>query len=296
MERRINTVDYSAATISSTAGTIFGLADSGMPTSKPATAQSFVGIVEDAAIRVRGDGTAPTSSEGQLLYPGDIVALDEAMMGQMQFIRATTADGKIKGHFYNVELGVVLLLIQTRAIEGQAASDGPERGNPVMIGGSVDDTSPASAAEGDARRFRSTPEGNQIVELYKDNNALSPIAAMPGASEVIQDFTSGTANSTARDTVATPTSGKKIRIISVNVRVNGAVDSFEVYFGTGTNITSNTAKAITQGRVAAANEERSVTWPDGAGPVGAVDEVLSIRKTAAVAGENLEIIAVYREE
>ena len=55
---------------------------------------------------------------------------------------------------------------------GPAAGDAPELGNPVQIGGSVDDTSPAAAAEGDVRRIRVTPEGNLIVELYKDNSPV----------------------------------------------------------------------------------------------------------------------------
>lgn len=64
-------------------------------------------------------------------------------------------------------------------ITGPVASDAVAAGNPVPVGGDVDDTSPAAAAEGDRRVFRSTPEGNQIVELYKDNNALSPPCREP---------------------------------------------------------------------------------------------------------------------
>ena len=99
-------------------------------------------------------------------------------------------------------------------IVGPAASDAPAVGNPVPIGGVVDDTSPAAAAEADARSFRATPEGNQIVALYKDNNALSPIGAMPGASDIKSGYKDIGATSATRVTLATPTSGKKARIIA----------------------------------------------------------------------------------
>jgi len=55
------------------------------------------------------------------------------------------------------------------AVQGMASSDAAEVGNPVQMGGSVDDTSPTAAGEGDVRRIRSTPEGNLIVEVYRDN-------------------------------------------------------------------------------------------------------------------------------
>ena len=45
-------------------------------------------------------------------------------------------------------------------VEGAAASDAPEALNPVQVGGSVDETSPAAAGEGDVRRIRVTPEGD----------------------------------------------------------------------------------------------------------------------------------------
>tara|TARA_Y100000310_G_scaffold339815_1_gene433676 strand:+ start:48 stop:2210 length:2163 start_codon:yes stop_codon:yes gene_type:complete len=54
-------------------------------------------------------------------------------------------------------------------VVGAVASDAVAAGNPVQTGGVVDDTTPASAAEADARAFRATPEGNQIVEPYLDN-------------------------------------------------------------------------------------------------------------------------------
>lgn len=42
----------------------------------------------------------------------------------------------------------------------------------VELRGSVDDTSPQSAAEGEERSVRATPEGNLRAELTKDNVAI----------------------------------------------------------------------------------------------------------------------------
>lgn len=64
-------------------------------------------------------------------------------------------------------------------VVGAVASDEPAAGNPVQIGGVVDDTSPAAAAEGDARSFRATSEGNQIVELYIDNTSSAAPTGPP---------------------------------------------------------------------------------------------------------------------
>jgi len=55
-------------------------------------------------------------------------------------------------------------------VQGPAASDAPELGNPVQLGGSVDDISPAAAAEGDVRR------GNALGEIRIEIERLPPNA------------------------------------------------------------------------------------------------------------------------
>jgi len=182
-------------------------------------------------------------------------------------------------------------------VTGPVASDGVSTGNPLSIGGDVDDTSPAAAAEGDRRVFRSTPEGNQIVELYKDNNALSPIAAMPGASEVKNDSKGINATSASRNTFFSPSSGKKIRLISIKVVSNGLTtdpDRVSVYFGTGAAYTTDGTKAVTEGSPGTTGSF-SESWPDGAGPIGAADEALSwITETETETA--LRITCQFREE
>ena len=184
-------------------------------------------------------------------------------------------------------------------ITGPVASDAVAAGNPVPTGGDVDDTSPAAAAEGDRRVFRATPEGNQIVELYKDNNALTPIAAMPGAGEVIaKRISSGDPDSTGVTDI-TPTSGKKIRVISIQIWNVDTTDTLlEVYFGTGTNINTNTDKGIFEADISdfSINTNwHSKIWPDGAGPVGAVDDVVSVRGSVDI-NSGIRGQLHYREE
>ncbi len=184
-------------------------------------------------------------------------------------------------------------------VVGPAASDSPQVGNPVQIGGSVDDTSPSTAGEGNVRRFRASPEGNFIVELYKDSDALSPISATPGASEVKSLYFATTAPSTARKTLVTPTSGRRIRVISIELSNNSGANTrtgLQVYFGTGADIATASAKAIAYAQVDRDNYGNIYrSWPDGGGPVGAVDDAVSMVTGADVGSDCFGVIH-YREE
>ena len=181
-------------------------------------------------------------------------------------------------------------------VAGAVASDAAAAGNPLQVGGVVDDTTPAGAGEGDARSFRATPEGNQIVELYKDNIALSPIAAMPGASELTTALLESATATTTRATVATPASGKKIRIVSLIYGFQGVTAHFvEFYFGTGASITTTPTKSILWERFAADAGNIVLVFPDGAGPVGAADDIVSFRTNNDVSSE-AKIVIHYREE
>ena len=72
MSRQPQALDYTSGTISDSAVTIFEMG-SALISSPPTGARSFVGVIESAAVRARGDGTAPTGSEGQLISNGDTV-------------------------------------------------------------------------------------------------------------------------------------------------------------------------------------------------------------------------------
>tara|TARA_R100000306_G_C4338734_1_gene124098 strand:+ start:112 stop:438 length:327 start_codon:yes stop_codon:yes gene_type:complete len=99
MPSQYSVVDYAAITVANSAGTILGLASISLPTS----AKSFVGTLETAPIRARGDGTSPTTSEGVLLNAGDTIVLSESEINNMEFIRTTSTSGVIRGHFYSIE-------------------------------------------------------------------------------------------------------------------------------------------------------------------------------------------------
>ena len=124
------------------------------------------------------------------------------------------------------------------------------------------------------------------VNVYRD-----------GASEVKTARLISAGNSTTRATIATPTSGKKIRIISVVCSTGSAtVTVFEFYFGTGAAITTNPGNEITE-YVLDVDVQQSIAekWPDGGGPVGAVDEVVSFRTVSDIVA-NARMVIAYREE
>ena len=107
MARQPKALDYTSGTISTSDLTILGMG-SALITTIPTGARSFVGTIESAAVRARGDGTSPTTSEGQLIASGDIVYLGESEFASMEFIRDASTDAELRGHFYNVEVDVIL--------------------------------------------------------------------------------------------------------------------------------------------------------------------------------------------
>ena len=107
MSRQPLALDYTSGTISTSAVNIFEMG-SALITSAPTGARSFVGVTESAACRARGDGTAPTTSEGQLIANGDTIYLGESEFSSMEFIRDASTDVELRGHFYNVEVDVIL--------------------------------------------------------------------------------------------------------------------------------------------------------------------------------------------
>ena len=107
MSRQPQALDYTSGTISDSAVTIFEMG-SALISSPPVGARSFVGVIESANVRARGDGTAPTTSEGQLISSGDTIYLGESEFSSMEFIRQASTDVELRGHFYNVEVDVIL--------------------------------------------------------------------------------------------------------------------------------------------------------------------------------------------
>ena len=101
--RNPNVVDYTSVTVDGTAATIFTLT-SALVTSKTGLMKCFVGVLETAAIRARGDGTAVTAAEGQLIGVGDVIYMTESELERTTFIADTGTSGYLRGHFYDVEV------------------------------------------------------------------------------------------------------------------------------------------------------------------------------------------------
>ena len=108
-------------------------------------------------------------------------------------------------------------------------------------------------------------------------------------------------SATTRATIATPASGKKIRVSSVRWSISASAQHIpEVYFGTGANLAAADDKEIDIGNnyyYSAAGDQilaSGFTWAGGYGPLGAADEVLSVRTSSATG--NCQFLVHWSEE
>lgn len=103
--------------------------------------------------------------------------------------------------------------------------------------------------------------------------------------------------STSRTTLVTPATGRRLRVIRVTILQSGpdSIHFAELYFGTGTNIETDQTKAIDYVKVPDQGEGSTRTWSRGTGPVGAKNEVLSLRWTAGTDYSH-KIMVEYTEE
>ena len=123
----------------------------------------------------------------------------------------------------------------------------------------------------------------------------------PGYLDDLSDtkflFFSDPGGTTTRQTLLTPTTGRRLRLIRVSVHqiATDGLHFAEIYFGTGALISTNVDKAIDYVRVADLSEGGTRSWGRGAGPVGAKNEVLSLRWTVTPATSH-KVIVEYTEE
>lgn len=121
---------------------------------------------------------------------------------------------------------------------------------------------------------------------------------MPGY-EVKTKYVLRATNSDARETIVTPASGNRIRIISIMA----AMDELEeivvaFYFGTGAEITTTATKAIAYGRIGTGTLEPftqsnfQVVFPPHFGPLGAKNDVVSAN---AATDFDHSVVIVYYE-
>lgn len=132
---------------------------------------------------------------------------------------------------------------------------------------------------------------------HPDAGALPVKTAPATAGEVQTLYKHLGAEGQARATLITPASGKKVRMVAVHVSWWGTgTAQYSVWFGTA-SFAANADKAIfvslldsTIGPLA-----ESLVWPDGGGPVGDADEVVSCR--SPIEGSSSTVYMVqWREE
>ncbi len=135
------------------------------------------------------------------------------------------------------------------------------------------------------------------VRLNDQVIQLKPSVGDTIGSEVKTLYVATSGTSTTKATAITPTTGKKVRLISVQaVSASATAANFEVYFSTGANITSTPAKAIFLANLDTDTRPyEGISWPAGCGPVGAVNDVVSIRTSADIT-TNGAFVFTYKEE
>jgi len=267
----------------------------------PAPAPSLATIrVIAANVRITYDAaTTPTTTVGQILKIGEIWRLEGAdFVANASFIRDDAVDASLEisygnstgkglsrdgpGHQVDVDGNTVIV--------GPAAEDAAASGNPLLTGGRFDSTARtlddgdvgAIALDDKGRVITATPNGGSEVKSYSFSTTVDPI-------------------STLRATAITPSEGKKIRIISVSGwTYSNTVHRVEIFFDEGVHFQSDRTKLVGSFHLDAngtgtTGPNFSKVWPDGGGPIGAANDVLSVR-TQEIMDTNNEFEFQYREE
>jgi hypothetical protein len=113
---------------------------------------------------------------------------------------------------------------------------------------------------------------------------------------LLNAYDSNTSNT--REDIAIPNKGKRIRVLRVRA-VQETADGrrlYEVYFGTGSDITTDPSKAIDTLDIPDLSEATSRTFLREEGPRGLRDEVLSGRWSGTPPASVHKIMVEYTEE
>ena len=117
-------------------------------------------------------------------------------------------------------------------------------------------------------------------------------------TEVLTTVATIGATSVTRAAALTPTTGRRVRIISVSVvsdALTTAPGRVGVWFGTGAEYTTTANNAIIAFAPGTTGFQSAPVWGDGDGPLGEVDEVVSWDTTTETETA-LFLTIVYREE
>ena len=134
------------------------------------------------------------------------------------------------------------------------------------------------------------------VKLNGQVILLKPPLGQVLGRETRQFYKATTGNSTTKVTLITPNSTRRIRVKNIFLSTASATASnFEVYFSTGANITSDTAKGIVLVNLDT-DTVPSTHIPFGDdGPLGEIGEVVSMRTSVDIT-TNGTFVIVYKEE
>ena len=104
--------------------------------------------------------------------------------------------------------------------------------------------------------------------------------------------------SNTREAIATPNKGKRIRVLRVRAiqELGAGRHLYELYFGTGADITTNAAKAVDILDIPDLGEASTRTFPKEEGPRGLRDELLSGRWAGTAPSAVHKIMVEYTEE
>ena len=146
------------------------------------------------------------------------------------------------------------------------------------------------------RRSDYTPTVRPRAARQEGQRRLTP-GYLDDLSDTQHRFVSLGSGSTARVTAVTPGTGKRLRVVRVNVYQIAAdgLHFMEVFYGTGVNIGTDVTKAIDYVRIPDLSQGQTRTWGRGAGPIGAKNEVLSVRFPVAPTTSH-KLIVEYTEE
>jgi len=101
-----------------------------------------------------------------------------------------------------------------------------------------------------------------------------------------------------RETVVTPSPGKRLRIVHLRAIHRPTFSTaivVEVYLSTGPSIGGAGSTPVDAFQVSGTTEQTR-SWTRGQGPRGARDDVLSIRESSTAAGGFLDLLVDYTEE
>jgi hypothetical protein len=301
--------------------------------SVPSTAQSALVVIETADVRLGTSSDAPTSSSGfTFREDGWFVLMGNENLKNSRLIRTGSASATADITYFSGYDFPGVFSGRTQA-EGVSDHDGVATGRTMRMGGVYRSSAPAVgntdvadffvdaagrleiAAAGAAHDAAATSINPvQIGVVYRatdpavaDGDVASLLGdakgravvkvAQPASGEVLsQRYTSET-DSSARHTMIDPTSGKKIRMVALVINFSSSTTTLvEIYFGSGAGISTTGTKAIAHVRVDKEDHPTVViVWPDGAGPVGAADDDLSVRTDTDITS-NFRCTIQYREE